>query len=167
MKHIISLILIVCGLTLSAQKKSAELVADGLQKMEMGQVEEAIALYNQAIALDAENLDAVAKRAFAYNYTKQYAKAVEDYTAILAAQPNQAMALLSRGSAYSKLNEHQKAMNDFNQVLVIDPNNQEGYNNRGWAKKAMGDKEGACADWKTSKKLGNEEAKIILKNNEC
>lgn len=40
-------------------------------------------------------------------------------------------------------------------------------NNRGWAKKFLGDKDGACKDWQTSKKMGNEEAKIILKNNQC
>jgi hypothetical protein len=26
---------------------------------------------------------------------------------------------------------------------------------------------GACADWKTSQKLGNSEAKIIRENNRC
>jgi hypothetical protein len=52
-------------------------------------------------------------------------------------------------------------------VLNIDPNNQEAYNNRGWAKNGLGLYKEACLDWKTSKKLGNEEAKIILKNNNC
>lgn len=33
--------------------------------------------------------------------------------------------------------------------------------------KMLGDVKGACEDWNKSKKLGNEEAKIILKNNYC
>jgi hypothetical protein len=40
-------------------------------------------------------------------------------------------------------------------------------NNRGWSKKFKGDKDGACKDWNASKKMGNDEAKIILKNNQC
>ena len=59
------------------------------------------------------------------------------------------------------------AIKDFNMAIEIDPKNSEAYNNRGWSKKGLGDKDGACQDWKTSKKMGNEEAKIILKNNQC
>ena len=43
----------------------------------------------------------------------------------------------------------------------------EAYNNRGFTKKLSGDLQGACADWNISKKLGNDEAKVILKNNHC
>lgn len=58
-------------------------------------------------------------------------------------------------------------MRDFDTVLSIDPKDQEAYNNRGWARKALGDMSGACQDWRTSKKLGNGEARIILENNRC
>ena len=66
-----------------------------------------------------------------------------------------------------KLKQYEKAMEDFNAILAADPENQEAYNNRGWCKKYLGDPAGACEDWKQSKKLGNSEAKIILKNNGC
>jgi tetratricopeptide (TPR) repeat protein len=76
-------------------------------------------------------------------------------------------AYLSRGSAYSKLKKYDLAMNDFNKVLKFDASNYEAYNNRGFVKKAQGDFEGACKDWNYSKKMGNQEAIIILKNNHC
>ena len=58
-------------------------------------------------------------------------------------------------------------MTDFNEALRIEPKNQEAFNNRGWAKSGLGRAAVACEDWNMSKKLGNEEAKIILKNNQC
>jgi hypothetical protein len=58
-------------------------------------------------------------------------------------------------------------MRDFETVIAMDAKNQEAYNNRGWTRKATGDMVGACADWKTSQKLGNSEAKIIRENNRC
>jgi Flp pilus assembly protein TadD len=66
-----------------------------------------------------------------------------------------------------KLKKYGEAKADFDDVIAADPENSEAYNNRGWCKKRLGNKEGACEDWKTSKKLGNSEAKIILKNNGC
>ena len=67
----------------------------------------------------------------------------------------------------NKTGEYQLAIDDFNEALKMDPTDQEAYNNRGFSKKLMGNKSGACEDWNTSKKLGNEEARIILKNNNC
>ena len=82
-------------------------------------------------------------------------------------KPKHLWAFLSRGSAYNKTEQYKLAISDFTKVLQFDPKNQEAYNNRGWAKKFSGNKDGACIDWKRSKKMGNAEAKIILKNNKC
>ena len=51
--------------------------------------------------------------------------------------------------------------------IELDPRDQEAYNNRGFALKKLGRKDEACKDWNKSKKLGNKEAKVILKNNYC
>jgi tetratricopeptide (TPR) repeat protein len=112
-------------------------------------------------------VNAYLQRASVYSYIKEYKKAVDDLTFVIKKDNKQVFALISRGSAYNKLKEYQKAMADFNAALSIDPENQEAYNNRGWSKKFTGDKKGACKDWKTSKKKGNKEAKIILGNNDC
>ena len=47
---------------------------------------------------------------------------------------------------------------------ITDP---EIFNNRGFTFKGKGDIEAACRDWNTSRKLGNDEASVILKNNHC
>jgi tetratricopeptide (TPR) repeat protein len=98
---------------------------------------------------------------------EKYDLAVADYTSLLRHAPNHVWAITSRGSAQNKLGNYDLAIEDFNRVLAIDPKNQEAMNNRGWSKKFKGDKDGACKDWNASKKMGNDEAKIILINNQC
>lgn len=129
--------------------------------------EEALAEYNEAIQLNSAELKYFLRRAFVYSALKNYQAAIEDYTKVLESQPNNAYVFISRGSSYNKLEKYELAIKDFNAALGIDPKNQEAYNNRGWSKEYMGDHDGACADWKKSKKLGNGEAKIIMKNTHC
>lgn len=127
----------------------------------------AIEQYSKAILKDSTFWNAYLKRAFCYGLTEQYDKAVEDYTIAIAAEPEKIYSYQSRGSAHYKLGHYTEALADFNKVLQFDPTNQEAFNNRGFVKKSLGDKEGACKDWYTSKKMGNDEAKIIIKNNNC
>jgi len=124
-------------------------------------------LYTQVIEQDPENMNAFLRRGFCRSALGKYEAAIQDYSVVIDAHPEHPFAYLSRGSAFNKLERWQDALTDFNKVLNIDPENQEAYNNRGWAKNGMGLFKEACQDWKTSKKLGNEEAKLILKNNHC
>ncbi|MCC6690317.1 MAG: tetratricopeptide repeat protein, partial [Bacteroidia bacterium] len=81
--------------------------------------------------------------------------------------PDHEYAYVSRGSAKNKLKNFKEALLDFDRALQLKPDDCEAYNNRGWAKKGLGDEDGACKDWHYSKKKGNDEAKIIIKNNHC
>ncbi|MBI4648042.1 MAG: tetratricopeptide repeat protein [Bacteroidia bacterium] len=136
-------------------------------KSSIADYQAAVDLYSKVIQADPEYINAYLRRAFCYSILKEYEKCISDYTKVIEQNPQHTMAYLSRGSAYNKLEKYDKAIADFNQVLELDPKDQEAYNNRGWAKKAKGDKEGACDDWTKSKRLGNAEAKLILKNNHC
>lgn len=167
MRALLLFCLVSLTVTGTHAQSAADLVAKGLQKLEMGHNEEALKYYNQAIQNDPTYMDAYVKRAFVHSIMKDYTSAIADYDAIIASNPNLPHTYVSRGSAYNKLEKYEEALKDFNKALELDPGNAEAYNNRGWSKKGLGDKEGACSDWKASKKLGNEEAKIILKNNQC
>lgn len=140
---------------------------EGEAKSKQGNYEEAVVEYSKAIKADPKLWNAYLKRAFCYGLINQYDKAIEDYTVAIAAEPDQIFSYQSRGSAHYKLGHYPDAMADFNKVLQIDPENQEAYNNRGFVKKSLGDKDGACKDWYTSKRKGNDEARIIIKNNRC
>ena len=132
-----------------------------------GEYKEAAALYTNVIIADPENVNAFLRRGFCNSVLKQYEASIKDFSFVIEKHPKHSFAYLSRGSAYNKTEQFKTALIDFDMVLNMDPKNQEAYNNRGWAKNGLGLYKEACADWKISKKLGNEEAKIILKNNHC
>lgn len=161
-----SLCLIALGFTVSGQdaKKSFE---SAERHYSSGNYKSAIEDYTTAISIDPSYLNAYLRRAFCYSATKDYDGALSDYSKILELKPNHVWALNSRGSAYNKLKKYDLAMADFNKLLELEPKNTEALNNRGWTKQGLGNHQEACEDWKLSKKYGNEEAKIILKNTNC
>lgn len=140
---------------------------EGEKAYNAGAYAKAIGLFDQVLAVDPDHLNAYLQRGFCHSLQREYELAVADFSAVIERKNDHAWAYTSRGSAYNSLGKPELAMRDFDAVLGLDPRNQEAYNNRGWSKKALGDLPGACQDWKTSKKLGNGEAKIILENNRC
>lgn len=154
--------------SIDIQAQSAEdYFKEGEARSRQQNYTEAIAAYSKAIKTDPKLWNAYVKRAFCYGLIEQYDKAVEDYTVAIAAEPEKTFSYQSRGSAHSKLGHYTEALADFDMVIELDPKNQDVYNNRGFVKKSLGDKDGACKDWYTAKKMGNDEAKIIIKNNGC
>jgi tetratricopeptide (TPR) repeat protein len=132
-----------------------------------GMYDEANAIYSKVIAADPDNMNAYLRRGFCNSVMNRYDKAIEDFTTVIDKHADHPFAYISRGSAQNKLGKFQAGLADFDRALNLDPKNQEAYNNRGWSKNGMGLFDEACKDWNTSKKLGNEEAKLILKNNHC
>lgn len=127
----------------------------------------AIGLFDQVIEQDNDHLNAYLQRGFCNSLLQKYDAAVADFTEVIKRKNDHLWAYTSRGSAYNRMGKPELAVRDFDKVLALDPKDQEAYNNRGWARKAMGNITGACTDWRTSKKLGNAEAKIILSNSGC
>ena len=168
MKTTLLTIILAFGISILSIAQNGEQSFQAAERFfKSGNYEKAIEHYSESINQNPNNLNAYLRRAFCYSATKNYEGAIKDYSKIIENDPTQLNALNSRGSAYNKLEKYDNAMKDFNKIIAIDPNYSEAYNNRGWAKKFTGDKKGACADWKKSKKLGNGEAKIILNNNGC
>jgi len=127
----------------------------------------AISIFSQVIEASPDHINAHLQRGFCHTLVKDYGKAVPDFTAVIDRKPDNTWAYTSRGSAYAKLEKHAEAIADFDKAIALDPKNAEAFNNRGWSRKAGGDAEGGCKDWKTSQRMGNGEARIILKNNRC
>ena len=161
----------LCLSSLSAvaqdRKLSNDYFVKGMQKFNSARHVEAIEYYDKAIEADSNNFNAWIRRGFSKGVMKDFDGELSDYTTVIEKDPDHIWAYISRGSAKNRRSEYNSAIDDFNKAIAINPKEQEAYNNRGFAKKGLGDKEGACEDWVRSRKLGNEEAKIILKNNLC
>ncbi|HEY0977451.1 MAG TPA: tetratricopeptide repeat protein [Flavobacteriales bacterium] len=153
--------------TASAPPTVEILFKNGEEAYRTGAYTKAIALFDQVLAKDADHLNAYLQRGFCHSVQQNYTAAVADFTEVIKRRNDHLWAYTSRGGAYNRLGKPELAMRDFDAVLALDPKDQEAYNNRGWAKKTLGDLKGACEDWRTSKKLGNGEARIILTNNRC
>lgn len=166
-KSLLSSFLLLLAFLPAFSQSGAQFFRAAEQKIRDADYNAAVELYTKAIEADSTNMNYVLKRGFACGLAARFEEAVLDYSSILNKMPDQIYALTSRGSAFNKLGKYEEALADFNRVLEIDPKNQEAFNNRGWSKKFLGDFEGACKDWHLSKRMGNEEAKIILKNNAC
>ena len=150
-----------------AEDPTTEHFNKGEKAYRAGEYTEAIREYTAVLKLDPEHLNAYLQRGFCHTLNKNYDAAVKDFSSVIQRKQDHLWAYTSRGSAYNKLQQYDKAMADFDRVIQLDPKNEEAFNNRGWTKKAQGDMKGACQDWKTSQKMGNGEAKIILSNNRC
>ena len=165
MKNLLLVSLLMTSAVLFAQTEKLLNQADN--EFSKGKYEECVVTYGQVIEADPENLNAFIQRGLALSILGKYSESVADFTHVLNERPELTAVRNSRGTAYMKLKSYDQAISDFDAVLTADNQNQEAYNNRGWCKKHKGDDKGACDDWKQSKKLGNGEAKIILKNNGC
>ena len=147
--------------------EAERLFREGEKAYGSGGYDRAIELFTQVLKRDGDHLNAFLQRGFCHSLQRNYSAAVHDFTAVIQRKPDHLWAYTSRGSAYNKLGKPDLAMRDFDTVIGLDPKNEEAYNNRGWTHKAQGDLAAACSDWKTSRKLGNAEARIILENNRC
>ena len=151
----------------TSTNRTDDLFQAGEKAYRSGDHATAITLYTQVLEVDPEHINAYLQRGFCHTLQKEYEPAIADFSAVIKRKPDHLWAYTSRGSAYNKLGRHDEAMADFDRVIAIDPKNEEAFNNRGWARKAKGDIAGACKDWKTSQRMGNGEARIILSNNRC
>lgn len=167
MKKNLILLIIVFGTSFSFAQNVEATFNKAENMFASGKYKEAAGLYSEVIATDPENMNAYLRRGFCHSVLQQYEESIKDYSHVIEKHSKHPFAYLSRGSAYNKTEDYKSAIIDFDRVLNMDPKNQEAYNNRGWAKNGLGLFKEACKDWKTSRKLGNEEAKLILKNNHC
>ncbi len=170
MKALITLFILHSSFFALHAQDIAGMFNQGEQKKNSGDYHTAIGFYTKVLNSEPAHLNALLQRAFCYSIEKNYQAAIDDYTKVIAAHPDHIWAYISRGSAYNKLKKFDVALTDFDKALSLNPASeeaQEALNNRGWAKEGLNDHDGACKDWNESKKKGNEEAKIILKNTHC
>lgn len=151
----------------SAPKDIEKLFLAGEKAQRSGDLQLAVDLFEQVLRTDPNHVNAYLQRGWSYSMDKQYEAAVRDFGQAIALEPQNLYAYISRASANNRLERFQDAVVDLDKVIAMDPKNEEAFNNRGWARKGLGDLPAACKDWRTSQRLGNAEAKIILSNTRC
>jgi predicted O-linked N-acetylglucosamine transferase (SPINDLY family) len=97
----------------------------------LGRLQEALAGYDQALAIKPENVDALYNRGNALRNLKHFEDAVASYDRALAIRPDYAEALNNRGTTLQDLNHLEDALASYDRALAIKPDYVEALNNRG------------------------------------
>lgn len=117
---------------------------------------------SKVIAVNPRNVDAYYFRAIVKSDLHTWKSALRDYDKAIELAPDYVSAWLNRGSLKDDNDDHIGAIDDYNEAIrlsVDDQDNlQKSYFNRGNSKYNLGDKEGACADWKKAFEYGADYA---------
>jgi len=96
----------------------------------LGRLEEAVASYQQALAIRPGNPEALSNRGHALFELRYYEEAATSYQQALTIRPDYAEALNNRGSALLELNLLSEALACYNEAIAIDPDNADAKFNR-------------------------------------
>ena len=118
-----------------------------LHQVLIGDLDRAIADYDQAIALKADDAEAYNNRGNAYADKGDLDHAIADYDQAIALKPDSAEVYNNRGLAYAKKGDLDHAIADYDQAIALQPDSIGAYNNRGNAYRRKGDLAHAIADY--------------------
>jgi tetratricopeptide (TPR) repeat protein len=107
-----------------------------------GDLDEAIADYTQAIALDPRYAYAYSRRASAWVRKLEHGKAIDDYSVAIALEPRNPFHFLSRGQVWARQGSHVPAIADFDEAIRLAPNDPGAYLTRAteWEKDLQWDR---------------------------
>jgi tetratricopeptide (TPR) repeat protein len=106
-------------------------VSRGLTYHDLKRYEEALAEYDQAIALDPNFVNAYNNRGLVYRDLKRYEEALAEYNQAIALDPNFVNAYNNRGNVYRDQKRYEEALAEYNQAIALDPNFVYAYLGRG------------------------------------
>lgn len=112
-----------------------------------GKTEEARVEFDQAIALDPYNAQALYSRGLLRQSELQHQLAIDDFTAASGLTPQRAEPLLARAVSYLALDKTKEAAADLDEAAQADPQNAEIWTNRGLAYERLGDKAKAAGSY--------------------
>jgi predicted O-linked N-acetylglucosamine transferase (SPINDLY family) len=97
----------------------------------MGRLDEAIAHYDQAIAIAPDFIEAFNNRGNVLADLKRFDQAIADFDQAIRLKPDYADSHVNRGITLGKLKRPEEALAAFNLAISLDPRQPEAYNNRG------------------------------------
>jgi tetratricopeptide (TPR) repeat protein len=125
----------------------------GVVEATVGRLKEAVACYDQAIALKPDHVDALTNRANALMALKRPLEALASYDGALAANPLSANALNNRGVALFELCREDEALTSYEKAIALKPDYATAHDNKGLALLRLGRVEEASAAFEAAIKL--------------
>ena len=119
--------------------------AQGVQQHLAGNLQGAIACYDQALAIKPDYHEVLFNKGIALSDLGDKPAAIGCYDQALAIKPDDHGALYNKGCALSELGDYPAAIGCYDQALVIKPDYHQALNNKGADLSALGDKLAAIA----------------------
>ena len=147
MKFPFFLLLCVFLSACASLKTSSEYVTRGNGYLKDAKHQQAIKAYNQALALNPNNLDAYEARGAAYYLKGQYDRAVVDFEHVLSKEPYRASLYTAYASVLAAQGRFEEALIALNASERLRPNHAETYFARGGVYYMLGQYPAAVADY--------------------
>lgn len=119
--------------------------------------EEVVLLTDQLFDLELKNQDLLYANSKANYELGNQMQALKSVNELLTKESSKE-AFELRGDIYMKTKTFEFAAQDYSMFLDMEPYNGNIYNKKGLARYNMGDREGACSDWKKAKRYGSYDA---------
>ncbi len=127
----------------------------GVALMREGKIQEAVAHFNQAIALAPHKSHLYSNRGIAHHQLGNHQSALEDFNRAISIDPRNESAYNNRGCLYNDLGQHQKAVDDLSAAIRLKPDYVEAYHNRAKAHDRLGRYQQAVDDYNRAMILNN------------
>jgi tetratricopeptide (TPR) repeat protein/S1-C subfamily serine protease len=119
----------------------------GASRLELNDLQGAIADFNEAIRLDPKFVGALNSRGLTRLDLNDRQGAIADFNEAIRLNPRFVMAFSNRGMTRSDMGDQKGAMADYNEAIRLDPKHAVAFYNRGTLRTVLGDWQGALADF--------------------
>jgi len=140
---ILTLLLLALPLALLGCQRSS---TDG-EQAKHGNLERAIAEYNEAVLQNPQNPEAYNNRGDVYHQLGEYERAIDDFDEAIRLDPQYADAYSYRGYAFYDLGEYERAIDNYDEAIRLDPQIASSYKLRGDVYHQLGEYERAIDDF--------------------
>ena len=127
-----------------------------------GQYEQALAAYDRALKLRADDPEILASRGLTFGQLARYEDALGDLKRSLELRPDHATTIYNRGLTFDYLNRHEDALADYNRALEIRPDDAATLMNRGSALTGLERYDNALADYDRSLELRPDHTMTLM-----
>ncbi len=107
--------------------------------LDLRRYEDALASYDQALALNPDYADAIANRGNALLALDRHQEALASYDKAVDIRPDHADAYSNRGNALLSLKRYDEALTSYSHAIVLRPDNAEAHLNEGVCRLMLGD----------------------------
>ncbi|GAB1542590.1 hypothetical protein NUACC21_52640 [Scytonema sp. NUACC21] len=152
-----------CNRAIKINSQPLQYILRGEIHLNMGDTQQAIQDFNEALRLQPDNPFAYRQRGLAKAQEENYQGALGDLNKAISLQLDNAYAYVDRGIIYSQMGNQVAFMEDFNKALRLEPDSPSIYSQRGLARYHLQDYTGAIEDYTAAIRLAPESAYIYYK----